>query len=365
MSGAPVSGAQVSGARGERTEPARPPLGARLALALAVGGTSGWISHAALLRRHVLAGDFTWPWRAARILLQGHDPYVVIQATGRYPFDDAFLYPLPAALVALPLAPLRAELAGALFVALTTALLAFVITRDGWHRVPMLVSAPFLKLLLAPQWSALMVVAALVPGLQWLAVAKPNVGLAAFAYRPTRAGVLGGAAVLAVSLAVLPAWPIEWLRIAAHVRNHPAPVALLFGPLLLLAALRWRTPEGRLLLAMAVLPQELLVYDQLLLWLIPRRWWSSLLMAVASWPALVAWVSPGVFGVPRNATWPLTERVVMLCIYLPALAMVLRRPHRPTAGEDATVDQGQRATRTQWSISRTVARLPYMRSPTR
>ncbi|HEU4642201.1 MAG TPA: hypothetical protein VFS44_07070 [Gemmatimonadaceae bacterium] len=346
-----------------RARPSRPPLAARLALALAVGGTSGWIAHTALLHRGVLAGDFTWPWRAARILLQGHDPYVVIQATGRYPFDNAFLYPLPAALVTLPFAPLRAELAGALFVALGAALLAFVITRDDWHRVPMLASAPFLKLLLAPQWSALMVVAALAPGFQWLAVAKPNVGLAAFAYRPTRAGVLGGAAVLAVSLAVLPAWPAEWLRIAAHVRNHPAPVAMPFGFLLLLAALRWRTPEGRLLLAMAVLPQELLVYDQLLLWLIPRRWWSSLLMAVASWPALVAWVSPEAFGLPRAAAWPLTERVVMLCIYLPALAMVLLRRRHPSPGAD--VVSGQRATRTQWSISRTVTRLPYMRSPTR
>ncbi|HEX6533490.1 MAG TPA: hypothetical protein VF041_02780 [Gemmatimonadaceae bacterium] len=350
MSASPA--APVHGAR-------RPAIAARVALALGVGATTGWITHAVLIRRGVLAGDFSWPWRAARMLLQGHDPYLVTRITA-YPFENGFLYPLPAALVSLPLAPLRAETAGAVFVALTTALLAFVITRDDWQRVPMLASAPFLKLVLAPQWSALMVVAALVPSLQWLAVVKPNIGLAAFAYRPTRAGVIGGAAVLAISVVVLPAWPLEWLRIVAQVRNHPAPVALVFGPLLLLAALRWRTPEGRLLLAMAVVPQELLVYDQLLLWLIPRRWWSSLLLSVASWPALVAWVAPWVFVGPGHSPWPVTERAVMLCIYLPALAMVLLRPRGAPGG-----GLGQRATRTQWSISRTVARLPYMRSPTR
>jgi len=79
---------------------------------------------------------------------------------------------------------------------------------------------------------------------------------------------------------------------------------------------------------MALLPQRLLLYDQLVLWLIPRRWWSSLLLSVVSWPALIAWMKPSLFGVSGLATWPLTERMTMLFIYLPVLYMVLRRPNR-------------------------------------
>ena len=32
--------------------------------------------------QYYMARDYTWPWRAARALLQGHDPYQVVAATG-------------------------------------------------------------------------------------------------------------------------------------------------------------------------------------------------------------------------------------------------------------------------------------------
>jgi len=190
------------------------------------------------------------------------------------------------------------------------------------------VSAPFIKVLLAPQWSPLLVAATLIPGLQFLAVTKPNLGVAALVYNPTWRGVIGCIAFVLVSLAVLPAWPWEWRRIVAQLHTHTAPFRMFLGPPLLLAVLRFRSREGRLLLVMALLPQRLLLYDQLVLWLIPRRWWSSLLLSVVSWPALIAWMKPSLFGVSGLATWPLTERMTMLFIYLPVLYMVLRRPNR-------------------------------------
>lgn len=304
-----------------------PSLAIRAALGVAVALLAFFVCYSVLTGRHVLAADFTWPWRAARILLEHHDPYVVIQPTGAYPFDDHFLYPLPAALASLPFAWLAAELAGALFVSVSAGLMTFAITRDGYHWLPLLVSAPFIKVLLAPQWSPLLVAAALLPALQFLSATKPNLGIAALVYNPTWPGVLGCIGFLAVSLLVLPAWPLEWRAIVSQLHTHSAPWRMFLGPLLLLSALRWRTREGRLLFAMALLPQRLLLYDQLILWLIPRRWWSSLLLSVLSWPALAAWMHPDWFGVTGRGTWPLTERMTMLCIYLPVLVMVLAQPN--------------------------------------
>lgn len=306
--------------------PRRPHPGARAAIALAIGAVSGFICHFALVRRGVLAGDFTWTWRAARILLAHQDPYRVIQATGAYPFDDRLNYPLPAALASLPFAPFPAVLAGALFVGVSAALLAWAVTREDYHWLPLFLSAPFLKVLLAPQWSPLLVGAALIPALQFLLVAKPNEGLALFAYKPTWWGAFLGLLLLVGSLMILPSWPIEWLHNLARAPQYGAPAFTLMGSVLLLAVLRWRTPEGRLLLVMALVPQRLLAYDQLGLCLIPRRWWSSLLFSVVTWPALVAWVSPSALGYPKSAVFQLTDFLTLCCIYLPALYMVLRRP---------------------------------------
>lgn len=298
-----------------------------MAIAVVVALASGFVCYGVLSGRHVLAADFTWAWRAARILLAHHDPYVVIQPTGAYPFDDHFLYPLPAALASLPFAALAPELAGALFVALSAGLMTFAITRDGYHWLPMLVSAPFIKVLLAPQWSPLLVAATLLPALQFLAVTKPNLGIPALVYNPTWPGVIGCGLFLAASVAILPAWPLEWRAIVSQLHTHAAPWRMFLGPLLLLSVLRLRTREGRLLLAMALVPQRLLLYDQLVLWLIPSRWWSSLVLSVLSWPALAAWMHPAWFGTTGKGTWPLTERMTMVFIYLPVLAMVLRRPN--------------------------------------
>lgn len=305
----------------------RPPLWLRIFVAVAIGAASAMVTHDILHGRHALAADFTWPWRAARALLAGQDPYVVIQPIGPYPLDDRLMYPLPAAIVSLPFALLPAVWAGALFIGCSAALLAFAVTRDGWHWMPLFVSAPFVKALLGAQWPPLLLAAALLPALQFVAAAKPNLGVVSLAYGPSRWGVIGCLTMLVVSLAILPSWPVEWLHNLGLDPKHPAPVRMFLGPLLLLAVLRWRTREGRLLLLMALVPQELLIYDQLALWLIPRRWWSSLLFSLLSWPALIAWAQPNLFGVGKEGIRSLTELLVMLCVYMPALYMVLRRPN--------------------------------------
>ena len=93
--------------------------GDRLIMALAVGGWGAFITYFAMQSHpQHFAKDFSYPWRAARALLDGQNPYEVIRAVGAYPFNADFLYPLPAALVAMPFSFLRPEVAGALFIRL-------------------------------------------------------------------------------------------------------------------------------------------------------------------------------------------------------------------------------------------------------
>jgi len=268
-----------------------------------------------------LAKDFTWPWRAARALLLGHDPYRVIQTTGPFPFSSPFFYPLPAAIVATPFAPLPPDRAGALFFALSTALLAFGVTRDGLWRLLVFTAAPFFMAAANTQWSPLLAAAALLPGLQWVGAAKPNLGLAAYAYRPSRWGLIGGIGLVALSFVILPHWLAGWRAAVAQMPHHAPPVLRLGGIVLLLALLRWRTAEGRLVFVMACVPQVLYFYDQFLLWLVPRTWRQLLVLSASSWLGVAAWwwVRPR-SGSGLDAAAPF----VIVLVYGPALGLVLR-----------------------------------------
>src|SRR6185437_16309134 len=128
---------------------------------------------------------------------------------------------------------------------------------------------------------------------------------------------------------VRPAWPLHWWPIARTSSYVKSPVLSFawFAPVLLLAALRWRTPEGRLLLAMAILPQAPFAYDQLALWLIPRTHRESLLLTYCSWLQLAAWLA---FTFDwRSGVVVLTSQAPYLIagLFLPCLVMVLRRPN--------------------------------------
>jgi hypothetical protein len=295
----------------------------RILLALAIGIISASICWLRLEQRGQLAADFTWPWRAAQLLLQGKNPYTAIQPTGEYPFQTFFYYPLPAALVALPFAGLPPYPAGALFFGLGSGLLAFAVSKDGWRGLHIFLSASYWVALAVAQWSPLMIAAALISGVEALLVCKPNIGLAGWIYRPSRGGLVGMAAMLGISLLVLPSWPLDWLRVTRNLEGHlPAALILPLGPVLLLAALRWKTPKGRLFLSLALLPQMLFFYDQLLLWLIPASLIQSLALSGLSWVAYLAWrltgLDPQTGAILRQPT-----QLILALVYLPALAMLL------------------------------------------
>lgn len=307
---------------GESPPPDAPPLQLTLAIAFAIGAWGAFIAWFALSTApEHLAKDFSWPWRAARALLDGHNPYAVIRPTGAYPFNAGLFYPLPAVLAALPFAPLNPAVAGASFVGISSALLAFGLarTRAGMARLPLFVSAPFCMAALLAQWAPLMMAGAVLPALQFLGAAKPNVALACFAYRPTVRGVVMGAIFVALSLAVLPSWPMDWRAALAEAPRYRAPVMYMGGPILLLALFKWRRPEARTFIAMSVMPQLTLFYDQLPLWLVPTTAWRSFGLSVLSWIAWAQWYPSR--EIPTHVA--IARPWIFALIYLPALLLVL------------------------------------------
>ena len=320
------------------------PAPVRLAVAVAAG-LFGYVlvSSGLSATPNLLAKDFTWAWRAARALTLGHDPYEVIRATGPFPFSAPFFYPLPAAIIALPVAPLHPIPAGATFFAVSSALLGFALTRDRLWPLIIFGSPPYLMAAANVQWSPLVTAAALLPGAMALAIVKPNLGLAAFAYRPSWRAVASGAVLVAVSLAVLPRWPVEWLATFRELPQHAPPIARTGGVLLVLALYRWRVPEGRLLAVLACVPQVFYFYDQLLLWLIPRSAKALLALTASSWAAWAGWWAV------RPATGnglPSAEPFVLLLVYAPALLITVFQSYAPAREAAATERPAEMASAT-------------------
>lgn len=287
-----------------------------------------WLQH---YTPGLLARDFTWAWRGARSLLEHSDPYTTIRVAGGYPFDAPFMYPLTSAIVAVPLAWLSAENAALVFISISVFWLCFGLTRTSiWH-LWALASAPAIIGLTLVQSLPLLTAAATsaVPAVAFLFLMKPTVGLALFARRPSVGAAVSCVVLLGLSVAILPTWPVEWIR---TVNSSPtrevyfSPLRMAPAFLLLLAIFKWRRPEGRLLAVLACVPQAYYFYDQLPLMLIPRSKREMMLLVFGS---LIACLMSNYFSRPEGlvrqsaicAPW------ILGCMYLPCLIMLMRRPN--------------------------------------
>jgi hypothetical protein len=174
------------------------------------------------------------------------------------------------------------------------------------------------------------------PGLGFLLMAKPNVGLASFAtlnQRGLRMAAAGCALALAVGFALRPDWFARWRDATAVSPHILAPVLLPGGFLLLLAAARWRRPEARLFLTLAVLPHTPSLYDLLLLFFACRTLRESIVLALLTQSLYWGIVIFGSFDTFDAYARGLGTAAVFL-VYLPVLVAILFRPNEwPGASE--------------------------------
>jgi hypothetical protein len=277
--------------------------------------------------------DFDQNYAAAHFLRQGRDPYQLIGPGREFEWQWPLFYPLTTAVAALPFTLFPMWLAPIVLAGIGSAAFTMALQRSaqgGAWRFLALMSKPFLVAVVTGQASCLLASAFVLSPLASLAAIKPNIGAAIVAARADRRGIVaavsGGAILLAISLAMCPGWVGEWL---GAVRLNPFRLPAIARPggfLLLLALLRWRRPEARLLLALSVVPQTLFIYDALPLFFIPRRATEAIALVVLSHFAfLMALNQPSVPDV--NSRIIVVGNWMVGCLFLPCLALVLLRPN--------------------------------------
>jgi hypothetical protein len=290
----------------------------RVFISLTIGLATGVLCWSFLHHFHQRAADFNWAVWAAQDLLARRNPYDRVMQ----------LYPLPTAFYGLPFVRLPLELAGGLFFGLSSALMAFGLTREGYHRLLVFLAYPYWAGLMAAQWSPIIFASAFFPFLLPVTLAKPQLGLPVVLTNPTKRGYLACLLVLALSFLLLPRWPWLWFA-NLHDYVRFLPLLILPGPLLALALLRYRERDALLLFLMALMPQRWF-YDSLILWLIPKTRREILGTVATSWAV----------GVWRFYHYPQDHvqagRWMVLFFYLPMLAVVLARPRSFQPSADST-----------------------------
>jgi hypothetical protein len=275
--------------------------------------------------------DIGQVWFAARAVLHRENPYALIGPGRAFQWEAPLFYPLPAALTLLPLAPFSEGVAVFLFVALGVGCFLWAVTEHGWAGLWTLASLNLQHAVYIAQWSPLLAGSLVLAPLSVMLVAKPTVGAALFAARPNWWAVGGALALTVLAFVLQPGWLREWRHaigaasLGATGRfPYTAPITQPGGLLTLLALLRWRRPEARLLAALACVPQTTLPYEGVLLFLVPRGWRQMLTLTVLGWSALI-------FVRAVYEPTSLTQDVMAYAptmtalLYLPCTVMILRR----------------------------------------
>lgn len=295
------------------------------AIAVACIGVATFLLHTTFGASYVrgTSADFSGSLEGARRILGGQRN---IYATPQdlYGAEIPLLYPLPASLLALPVALLDPQIAAAIFVALSTGVAAYGLARRRLSDLLLFASAPAVVAWSWAQWSPLLLIQGLTATSVLVGLAKPQLAIAMFALRPNWRGA--GIAVLVLLATVIwrPHWPAEWLRgiMGFQAGSHEYRSALFVpgGFMLLAAALRWRDPRARMILALAIIPIRPTFYDQLCLGLVadtPRR---QVAWVLCSWAGLAAWeIARMITG---GEAFLVRDVAVVLFLYGPALVFL-------------------------------------------
>ena len=239
------------------------------------------------------------------------------------------LYPATALVIGMPLAILSMHGAALVFTFVGSAVLAYGITRDSWHRLPMLLSAAFVDSALGAQWSPLLVASIFIPALACFASAKPQLGVAVLSGVRSRQGVvaaaIGAIFFLGLSLVLEPGWISEWLQAVSTAEHMRSPILQPPGFLIPLVLLRWRRPEAWVIFLSACLPMTLMWYSFLVLLAFPRSYREACVLSV------VSSLGYGIVNVVNELqphdlqTGRIIWGIVVCTTFLPAVISVLRR----------------------------------------
>jgi hypothetical protein len=148
---------------------------------------------------------------------------------------------------------------------------------------------------------------------------------------------MGGAVLAGVSFLVFPGWLGAWRDVLTH-RGDSEPMLLRTGGFLIAAAaLRWRRRESWVLLTLGAIPLTPSLYDLIPLFLVAQGLRETCVLAIGGNLAFLLLLSG--IGIQQDVG----SRVMLwslLCLYLPATIMILRRPNVP----DETQAPAPRAT---------------------
>jgi hypothetical protein len=278
--------------------------------------------------------DLDQVWAGARALWANQNPYEAVGPAGtRFRWQWPLFYPIWALLAASPFVWLSLHVFQTVTIGASAAWMTYALARtDRWALLTLL-SGPFISAVGVGTWEPVLVAAALTPGAATFLLAKPNAGMALAASlspsRSTAISLAAAALVVVVTVVVWPWWPGAWLSALRQQAHFAAPVMLPFGFLALLAAVRWRRAEARLLTILACVPQTTFPQCALPLFLVPATRAERLALSLMSLAPLAVeyWPHQGTFGVQAHRIGV----ALVLAVYLPATVMVLRRRNEWTA----------------------------------
>ena len=298
----------------------------RLPISIVLGMVAAFITYMHA-KMDPVPRDFSLLRSAAAVAIHGGNPYTAI---------PGLEYPLPGLILLAPWTALPDAGASALFTFVGATAFAWALMANGYAPLIGFFSPGMLFAAQVGQYPPLFAGAFAIAPLGIFLIAKPHVGFATFVARPSWWPVVSAIVCTVIAFVILPSWVSDWrgalTLVGAHITRGPgafpytAPVLLPGGVLVLLALTRWRRPEARLLVALACVPQSMLLYETVPLGLVPRGWKQASLYMVTGhviWRYLLA-----------QNPWPVRAEYVTasgtlytIFMFIPLTAMVLKRPN--------------------------------------
>lgn len=302
----------------------------RVALLLGIGGAVvASIAAARPNPAYDMYSDFDQLWVAARALWSRTDPYTLIGPGSSVRWPWPLVYPATSAAAVLPVAVLPLGIARALVVGGGVGVLAWILTRSAWWPLTLFASAPAIDAIVAAQWSPWMTAVALSPAVAWLAAIKPvgmTLALASLELSSVARAAIGAAILCLVATWLVPGWWSGFFDVARGVTHVRVLATRPLGLLCMLAVVRWRRPEARVMLAVLLTPLTPVLYDTLPLLLVATTRREAAVFVLLSLGALVSLV----FLVPIAPIDSRPDRaadLLLAWLFLPALVLLWRRPN--------------------------------------